>query len=71
MVQLVRIMKVMTKRGKAGEARGFARHNDVSKWRGSTAWPVPVEKRAPRGVGAKEFFFYHNFEIYRCGLPVV
>ena len=70
MVQLVTMMKVMTKRGKAGEARRPARRNEVTQRRESTASSTPVQKTAFRCIGAREIFLCHCFEIYRCGLSV-
>ena len=45
-VQLATVMKVMTERGKAGEARGPARRNDVS----SRGGRLPVRPRGKRST---------------------
>ena len=37
---------------------------------GQTARLTSVQKRAYRGNGEREFFVYHSFETYQCGLPV-
>ena len=67
-VQLVMVTKVMTKRGKAGEAAPpVARTSPVE---GVDRPPGPRRKRATRGIGARDVFLHHNFETSRCGLPV-
>ena len=57
-----------TKKGRRGQ--GPRPPQRRLQWRGWTVRFVFEEKRASRGIGARDFFFYRRFETDRCGLLV-
>ena len=72
MLQLVMVMKVMIKRGKAGEARGSAPPGAMTSLMGGVERPSSSSRKngTSRHQSEVEFFLYHNFETDPCGLPL-